>query len=153
MYKQRIVEVLTEMEGLLIRFTRIKKEGVQRVLVGLDDSNEEHQKALFEFLMDFRTTEYAELHRIFRLPLDAGMTDMGGYVLWQRYFDNGKTNLVEMQLFRTQEKVCREKWATCPKLRIINHGKEKGSNENPDQQNPQGISAEPQGSRAASTGH
>jgi len=134
------------MEPLLTRYTKIKSDILAKPLNNFENLDPEKQQAIFDFVLNFRMTEYIELERIFCLPLDRGMTVEDGFELWDRYFKYGKIKFVEMKMFLKQARVCRDNWKKCPRYRVSinnqNNGNPNGkaeSDETIDPEAPQGI--------------
>lgn len=139
-------DLRNEMVTIIIRYTRIKKEHFEKPFINMATWTDVEIAEAYQFLLDFRINEYAELYRIFRLPLDAkDADDPKGYELWDRYFKNSRTNLIEMKLLRAQAKICREKWQLFPKFKkgIKNEKEErKENNKSTDSKNPERVRAE-----------
>lgn len=142
----KIIELKNEMERLLIRYGRFKREYYERPFTHLDDLTESQLKQLYDFLVVFCCDYYGEFYRIFRLPLEKGDD---GFALWDGYFLGGKTHFVEMQMLKKQAFICREAWKACPRFRAItditkdpNAQKEDQVESNNDLEDVEGISVE-----------
>ena len=138
-----INELKNEMERLLIRYGRFKREYYDRPFTHLNDLTESQLKQLYDFLVIFRCDYYAEFYRIFRLPLEKGDD---GFALWDGYFLGNKMHFVEMQMLKKQAFICREAWKACPRFRNItkdpNAQKEDQAESNNDLEDVEGISVE-----------
>ncbi len=123
MYRERIAELKTEMAEVLVKYGRVNPQRFDRVFVNADTITDQQAEILWNWLVAFRGSEYAELYRIYRLPLD---NSNDGPELWDRYFKLGKTNLREMKMMRKQGKICRDKWREAPLFKL---SKKEKSNE------------------------
>jgi hypothetical protein len=133
------------METVLVKYGKLKEDLFLRLFDSLGNFNTVQLSALWDDLSQFRANEYAELYRIFRLPLD---NSPNGPELWDRLLQYGQraNQFPEVRMFRKQAKVCRQAFVDILKnyseLLIKQKAKDVSNGEETDghrDQNPQGV--------------
>lgn len=106
---QRVLELKEEMFVLLTTYGKLRPELYSRLFNDIETFDEVVVDKLYGELLNFRNFEYAELYRIFRLPLD---NSSNGPEYWDRIlrYDHPDIKFPEVRLLNKQARVCREAW-------------------------------------------
>ena len=106
---KRIVELKDEMELILIKYGKLKSDRYERLFIRLDTLADNEIDRLYGELLNFRTNEYAELYRIFRLPLD---NSNNGPEYWDRILRHDNSDIIfpEVKLLKHYSRICRDAW-------------------------------------------
>jgi hypothetical protein len=140
------------METVLVKYGKLKEDLFLRLFDSLGNFSTVQLSLLWDDLSQFRANEFAELHRIFRLPLD---NSPNGPELWDRLLQYGQraNQFPEVKLFRAQAKVCRQVWFDIlkkysdllikPKAKDLSNGEETNSHNDQDSQSAPALPIRP----------